>query len=72
MLLPQRTARSLGMMVVAIVAVAALSLLSLLHVERTRDRTAHALAVLHALEEVSSLLKDIETNAPLDTDSSAA
>src|SRR5882724_2827590 len=63
MLLPQRTGRSLGMMVAAIVAVAALSLWAQRHSEDTRDRTAHSLSVLLALEEVQSLIQDAETNA---------
>ncbi len=50
------------MMVAAIVLVAAASLLALVHSERTRATTAHSLAVLLALEEVSSLLKDAETS----------
>jgi len=50
------------MMVAAIVLVAALSLLALVHSERTRASTAHSLAVLLALEEVSSLLKDAENS----------
>jgi PAS domain S-box-containing protein len=62
MLLPQRTARSLGMMVAAIVAVAAVSLWSQQRSESARARTAHALSVLLALEEVSSLVKDVERN----------
>lgn len=62
MLLPQRTARSLGMMVAAILTVAALSLFAQRHSERTRARTAHSLSVLLALEELSTLAKDVETN----------
>jgi PAS domain S-box-containing protein len=62
MLLPRRTARSLGMMVAAIVAVAAASLWSQQRSEAARARTAHALSVLLALEEVSSLVKDVERN----------
>jgi CHASE3 domain sensor protein len=62
MLLPQRTARSLGMMVAAIVTVAAVCLWSQQHTEAARDRTAHSLSVLLALEEVSTLVKEAETN----------
>lgn len=62
MLLPQRTARSLGMMVAAIVTVAAVCLWAQRHMESTRALTAHSLSVLLALEEVSTLVKDAETN----------
>src|SRR5262245_23550133 len=62
MLLPKRTAKSLGMMVAAIVAVAALSYFTQRQSERTRARTSHSLAVLLSLEELSTLVKDVETN----------
>ncbi|MBL8951137.1 MAG: CHASE3 domain-containing protein [Myxococcaceae bacterium] len=60
--LPRRSTRSLGMMVAAIVLAAAVSLLAIVHSEQTRASTARSLAVLLALEEISSLLKDAETN----------
>ncbi|MBK7857270.1 MAG: PAS domain-containing protein [Archangiaceae bacterium] len=60
--LPQRTTRSLTLMVAAIVAVAAVSLWSQRRSDVARERTAHSLSVLLTLEGVSALVKDVERN----------
>lgn len=61
MFLPQRTARSFGLMLLAIVAVAGLSLWTLRQREAARARTAHALNVLLALDDASALVRETES-----------
>jgi signal transduction histidine kinase len=63
MYLPQRTARSFSLMLATIVVVAVFSIVTLHERESTRARTAHALNVLLALDDVGALLRDAETDA---------
>jgi signal transduction histidine kinase len=61
MFLPQRTARSFGLMFLAIIAVTGLSLFTLHQRESARARTARALNVLLALDDLSALVREAES-----------
>jgi signal transduction histidine kinase len=62
MYLPQRTARSFSLILATIVAVAIFSIVTLHERESARARTAHALNVLLALDDVAALMRDAEAN----------
>jgi signal transduction histidine kinase len=62
MYLPQRTARSFSLILATIVAVAVFSIVTLHERESARARTAHALNVLLALDDVAALMRDAEAN----------